>query len=351
MKSREIDMTAYGLERLPVQETEARPYIGRVLSQSKGIYRVVCEKGELFASVSGKLRYEAGSELEYPVTGDFVQLGKVTEEDKVSVIRRILPRKSIFLRRAPGRAEARQAIAANIDTVFLCMSLNEDFNLRRLERYLTLAWESGATPVVVLTKADLCENVERKIWAAASVAIGVELVVTTAMEKDGYEELRGYIRHGQTVAFVGSSGVGKSTLINCLLGEQRLKQNPIRKDGKGRHTTTSRELILLPEGGMVIDTPGMRELGMWNAEKGLSRSFADVEQFLGKCRFKNCTHKTEPGCAVYEAILAGELSERRWQAYRKLGMESAYTRDRQDYLENKEKKFKQIAKLRKSSCK
>ena len=242
-------------------------------------------------------------------------------------------------------------MAANIDTVFLCMSLNNDFNLRRLERYLSVAWDSGAVPVIVLTKADLCDDLEQKQAEVSSIAIGVDVLVTTALERDGYVQILPYITDGKTVAFIGSSGVGKSTLINCLLGEQRLDTNGLRNDDKGRHTTTHRELILLPNGGMVIDTPGMRELGMWDSSSGIDQTFRDIEELSSQCRFKDCSHHNEPGCAVQRALQDGTLSEERWFSYQKLKTENEYAMDSQSYLAGKEKKFKEIAKINKSNRK
>ena len=272
----------------------------RVSSREKGLYRLLGADGTCQARVSGKFQYDAKSASDYPAVGDYV-LADLNSVD-VAIIRRVLPRTSVFLRKAAGVAVSEQVVAANIDAVFLCMSLNSDFNLRRLERYLTIAWDSGATPVVLLTKSDLCNDIAAKIAETESVATGVNIVATSVMEEGG-ARIAPYLSEGKTLAFVGSSGVGKSTLINALLGEDRLKTNGLRDDGKGRHTTTRRELFVLPCGATVIDTPGMRELGVWDAGEGLSAGFADIEALTGKCRFRDCAHRTEPGCAAMSLTL------------------------------------------------
>ena len=317
----------------------------RVSLQEKGLYHILSAEGEQPAAVSGRFQYVAATVSDYPAVGDYV-MADLNGGD-TAVIHHVLPRKSAFLRRAAGAAKTEQVVAANVDTVFLCMALNNDFNLRRLERYLTVARESGAAPVVLLTKSDLCGDLPEKLAQAESVAAGADIVTVSAMDDEGYNRLADYLVEGETLAFVGSSGVGKSTLINRLLGEDRLRTNGLRNDDKGRHTTTHRELLILPCGAAVIDTPGMRELGMWDAGEGIAATFADIEALAEKCRFKNCTHSTEPGCAVRAAIERGELSGERLSSYEKLRKENAYSEDAAGYLAAKEEKFRKIAKINK----
>ena len=298
-------------------------YIGRVSSQHKDMYSVITEEGEIKAEVSGKFRYLAGADLvQYPAVGDFVIMDRTDESKGSAVIHHVLTRKSAFIRKAAGTKKDAQVVAANIDTVFICMSLNNDFNMRRLERYLSIAWDSGATPVVVLTKSDLCDNPEGRLKDVEGVAAGVDVLVTTSVSDDGYSSVRKYIRKGQTVAFIGSSGVGKSTLINRLAGEDMLAVGGLRDDGRGRHTTTRRQLVVLPEGGAVIDTPGMREIGVIDAD--LSKAFADIDNLATGCRFRDCAHVSEPGCAVQEAIREGYLQAERLESYNKLKKEARY---------------------------
>jgi len=339
-----VDLTQFGFtERFAALAAEAGYPVGRVLSQERGIYRIIGETGEVFAKVSGKLRHETITISDFPAVGDFILFDLPDEASGQGVIRGILSRKSVFIRKAGGTAHEEQVIAANIDTLFICMSLNNDFNLRRLERYLAIAWDSGATPVIVLTKADLCDDTEGQLLRVRGVAMGTDVLVTSAMEEDAYRQIAAYIRPGLTVAFIGSSGVGKSTLINRLIGSDRLQTLGLRNDDKGRHATTRRELILLPGGGMVIDTPGMRELGLWDVTTGLDLTFADVEGLASSCRFRDCSHTREPGCAVLAAVESGALPIERVQSYRKLKTETAYALDSQSYLAAKEKKFKDIA--------
>ena len=321
----------------------------RITLQEKGMYRIFTSTGEQNALVSGKFQFDAQSVSDYPAVGDYVLVSRADPD--TAIIHHVLPRKSLFLRKAAGTSQTEQVVAANIDTVFLCMSLNNDFNLRRLERYLAAAWESKADPVVLLTKADLCEDVVRKQAEAESIAMGVTVLTASAADADGYQQLMPYITVCKTVAFVGSSGVGKSTLINRLLGEDRLATDGLRNNDKGRHTTTHRELLILPNGAMVIDTPGMRELGMWDAASGVEQTFADMEALAARCRFRNCSHTSEPGCAIRDALQRGELDSRRWQSYQKLKSETSYAADSESYLAAKERKFKEISKINKSNQK
>jgi ribosome biogenesis GTPase len=296
--------------------------LGRVVSQYKDIYKVATPKSELMAEVSGKLRYNAGVLSDYPAVGDFVMIDRADDQSGNAIIHQVLTRKSVFIRKAAGTGQDVQVVAANIDTIFICMSLNNDFNVRRLERYLAIAWDSGARPVIVLTKSDLCIDLATKLADIAEAAMGVDLHVTSSMIKDGYKAIQTYITVGKTIAFMGSSGVGKSTLINRLLGEDHIKTLEIRSDDKGRHATTRRELFFIPSGGAVIDTPGMRELGVESVN--LSKTFGEIDELAKDCRFKDCQHEKEPGCAIKEAIEAGYLSEERLYSYKKLKKEAKY---------------------------
>ena len=310
----------------------------RVTAVHKERYEVVCGHGLTHARLKTGV-YFTGDET-FPTVGDWVMLQYVPTGD--SLITATLPRRSYFARRDPTPGRGEQAVAANFDWVFIMQSLNMDFNPRRLERYLTLAWQSGATPVILLTKADLTDDWYGYLAEASRVAAGVDILVVSAHTGYGLGQLEQYLQPGRTAVFLGSSGVGKSSLVNALAGEEIMAVNGIREDdSKGRHTTTHRQLIRLASGVMIIDTPGMRELGMWAAEEGMSEAFADVEQFLGRCRFSDCRHETEPGCAIRAALETGELDPDRWASYRRLQREAV---TKQEMLRRKQAWGKAIRK-------
>jgi ribosome biogenesis GTPase len=303
---------------------------GRVALEYKHFYRIYSEWGEVLGEIAGRLRHEALDREDLPVVGDWVVIRRSPESDKVT-IHAVLPRKSKFTRKVAGFRTEKQIIGSNIDTVFLVTSLNQDFNARRVERYLIVAWESGARPIIVLSKSDLCDEVEERTREIKAVVGDVPIHAVSVVKREGLDELARYLKAGQTVAFLGSSGVGKSTLVNYLLGREHLRVQEIRKhDGRGVHTTTRRELIVLPQGGLVLDTPGMRELQLWDGEGGLAIAFADIETVATQCYFSDCRHQDEPRCAIREALAEGAIDAARYESYEKLKKELTYLARKQD---------------------
>ncbi len=296
--------------------------LARVAVSHRDRYRLLAQAGEFDAEPSGRLWYEAAGSADLPVTGDWVAARPVAPDQ--AIIEAVMPRRTLFSRRTPGRREDQQPIAANIDLVFVVCGLDGDFNLRRIERYLTLAADSGAAPVIVLNKADLCPDLPARLREAASVA-GSAPVVPCSAAAGPLGALTAFLAPGRTVALVGSSGTGKSTIVNRFLGEQRFRTGEVREsDSRGRHTTTHRELVALPQGGALIDTPGMRELQLWAAEKSVATAFEEISRLAAECRFRDCSHSGEQGCAVAEALSRGDLDPGRWEGYRKLVAETRH---------------------------
>jgi ribosome biogenesis GTPase len=303
---------------------------GRVVKQFRGRLTLVTPQGELSGEVSGRFRHQAISHADYPVVGDWAAIEPVG--DGPALIQALLPRRSAFTRKVAGEVVEAQVTAANVDTVFLISGLDGDFNLRRIERYLTTAWACGAAPVIVLNKADLRPDLQDVIAAVARTAPGVPVVAVSALTAGGLKDIEPHLVRGKTVALLGSSGVGKSTLINRLLGEERFPTAPVSdaEEGRGRHTTTSRELVRLPGGALLIDTPGMRELQLWADDEGLDRAFDDIVMLAARCRFHDCRHEREPACAVRAAVEAGILDIRRLESYLKLRRELRFMESKRD---------------------
>ena len=297
----------------------------RVTLELKGFFEVTGESGALLGECTGKFIHAAHSAADYPAIGDWVAITPQPGEETRAAIHAVLPRRTKFSRKAVGEQVVEQVVAANVDTVFLVSGLDGNYHLHRLERYLAAAWASGAQPVVLLNKADLNDDTAALTAEIAGIAPNLPVFVVSAETRRGLKALAPYLQPGQTIALLGSSGVGKSTLINRLVGERVQDTQEVRTaDKKGRHTTTQRELFVAPSGVIVIDTPGMREISPWDASAGIDAAFRDVTAVAGRCKFRDCAHTVEPGCAVQAALADGSLSGERWQAYLRMQRASAY---------------------------
>lgn len=344
---KKINLKDLGLDEKYIEEGKKFNedfHLGRVSVQNKNIYHVLTEEGEILAEVSGKYRHEVLGLNDYPAVGDWVLVDRTSNLNGNGIIHHLIPRRSSFERKVAGTRYDNQVVAANIDTIFICMSLNNNFNVRRLERYISVAFESNSKPVIVLTKSDLCFDLEEKISQVKEVAEKIDIIVTSSLMNEGYEEIKRYVFTGQTIAFIGSSGVGKSTMINKLLGSEELKTTEVGSEDKGRHTTTSRQLFLVEGGGILIDTPGIRELGLMNAD--LNKTFEDVEELERQCKFSDCSHNNVKGCAFKKAIDEGLITEERLNNYLKLKKELKYaekkikSREKKSNLKNEKYKNK-----------
>lgn len=303
----------------------------RVTLQLKGFWETTTPDTARLAECTGKFLNETSAISDMPAVGDWVVIEPLPGNDARALIHAVLPRRTKFSRKAAGEQLLEQIVAANIDTVFLVSSLDANFNLRRIERYLAAARASGAQPVIVLNKADLTAEAAQRRAEVDAIARGTPIVVTSALKRGGVKPLRAWLKPRTTVAFLGSSGVGKSTLINELVGDEILATQEVRAiDGKGRHTTTMRELVISPDGVLIIDTPGMRELQPWQADEALEDVFADLRALTWRCKFTDCSHTTEPGCAVQAALADGSLDPARWHSYLRLQQETAFEVRRTD---------------------
>ncbi len=308
---------------------------GRVYLEHRNIYRIYTEKGDFQAEITGKLRFGAMSRSDFPAVGDWVAV-RLIDNDTRGLIQAILPRKGSFTRKMAGLQTEEQVLAANVDTGFLVSGLDHDLNLRRIERFLTITWDSGARPVIILNKADLVDDLELYVNDVDEIACGAPIITLSAKNNEGIEQLYEYIDYGNTIVFLGSSGVGKSSIINRLMGEDVMYVNEVREsDSHGRHTTTHRQLLIMPQGGCVIDTPGLRAIQLWADEDDLSRTFEDIEELASQCKFRDCRHQGEPGCAIARALDDGKITEKRLESYFKQQREIEWLRKKQDVHERR----------------
>ena len=339
-----IDLKQYGYIETEKPGDGLQP--ARVTAVHRERYELVCQQGRLFGNLKTSVYYGRDPQP-FPTVGDFILIAE-SEGGDCRIVK-TLPRRSFFARLDPDPGGHReQAVAANFDTVFIMQSLNRNFNLRRLERYLALTWQSGANPVILLTKVDLIDDPSPQLRAAESVAAGADVVAISSKTGTGLDSLVQWLRPGRTCVFLGSSGVGKSSLLNALMGEDVMVVKDIREgDSRGRHTTTHRQLFTLPGGTHLIDTPGMRELGIWERDESISDAlsgiFADIEELLGTCRFSDCRHHNEPGCSVLAAVERGEITQERWDSYLKLKREALYAEDKAAAMRDKFARNKHIA--------
>lgn len=318
--------------------------VGRVYLENRRSFWLYTEAGEIKADVSGRMAYHSDTRADFPAVGDWVVF-RLKEDENKAIIHAILPRKSKFSRKVPGSTIEEQIVATNIDTVMLVSGLDNDFNIRRIERYLVMVSASGADPVVVLNKADLCDDLDVKVAEVKKIAPNIPIVPVSATHDKHLDTLSDYLKLGKTIALIGSSGVGKSTITNHLIGDERQKVQEVREgDDRGRHTTTKRELIVLPHGGLIIDTPGMRELQLWVSEEGLDSSFEDVEALTAQCAYSDCAHNGIAGCAIERALADGSLDPERWDSHNKLRKELAYITEKHDEIASQTKK-KNIKKI------
>ncbi len=314
-------------------KADVRP--GRVAIEFNQIFRIYVEDGELDAITAGRLKHRARNRAELPAVGDWVAVRKRPEEDR-GIIMAVLPRRSAFTRRAAGDVTGEQVVAANVDVVFVVMGLDRDYNVRRLERYLVMARESGASPVVLLTKPDLCPDLSAHVREVTSLAGDIVVHVVNPKAGEGFERLRADLGAGTTAALLGASGVGKSTIINRLVGSDIQRTREVRpSDSRGRHTTTHRELVVLPDGGLIIDTPGMRELQLWDAGDAVRDTFDEIDALAPECHFGDCRHRDEPRCAVKAAVAEGKVSADRLESYLKVQDELAELARQQEELARK----------------
>ena len=316
----------------------------RVIAQGRGGWRVAGDFGECPGEAAGKLRLAAEEGADWPAVGDWV-VAELRDQGSAAQIHEVLPRRSRFVRKMAGKKIAEQVIAANVDVAFVVSALDSDFNPRRVERYLTQCWESGAKPVIVFNKADVCEAPQEKIENMERIAMGVPVCAVSAKTGQGFDPLEKYLTPGQTVVLLGSSGVGKSTIVNRLMQRAIQEVQEVRaSDSRGRHTTTAREIFALPRGALLMDTPGLRELQLWDADEGVSQTFADIETLAARCRFGNCRHDNEPACAVRAAIDAGAVDKDRLENWRKLQRELEFLKRKLDpeVSRNEKQRIKQL---------